>query len=120
MSAPQSKQAFEWSDVGGIAVARFTVHVLRDERIIRGVFDGLDRLVENGHLRMVLDFTGVEVFASYAIGKLIALHSRVEKQKGRLVLCALTPIVNEIVDIMNLRRRFAIYKTERDALESFV
>ena len=120
MSAPQPMSAFEWTDVGGIAVVRFTVKVLRDERIIRSIFDELDRLVENGHLRMVIDFTGLQVFASYAIGKLISLDSRIRQQAGRLVMSDLTPIVEEIVDIMNLRRRFTIMKTEREALESFV
>ena len=120
MTAPQPVSAFEWSDVGGVAVIHFTVQVLRDERIIRGIFDEIDRLVENGRTRMVINFTGIGVFASYAIGKLISLNSRISQQAGRLVMCDLTPIVNEIVDIMNLRRRFTIMNTEREALESFV
>ena len=120
MSAPQPVSTFEWTDVGGIAVVRFTVKVLRDERIIRSIFDELDRLVENGRTRMVINFTGLQVFASYAIGKLISLDSRIRQQAGRLVMTDLTPIVEEIVDIMNLRRRFTIMKTEREALESFV
>ena len=120
MSAPQPMSAFEWTDVGGIAVVRFTVKVLRDERIIRSIFDELDRLVEAGRTRMAINFTGLQVFASYAIGKLISLDSRIRQQAGRLVMSDLTPIVEEIVDIMNLRRRFTIVKTEREALESFV
>ena len=120
MSAPQPVNSFEWSDVGGIVVVRFTVKVLRDEGIIRSIFDELDRLLESGRTRMVMNFAGLQVFASYAIGKLISLDSRVKQLGGRLVMSDLTPIVDEIVDIMNLRRRFTIMKTERDALESFV
>ena len=120
MSAPQPVSSFEWSDVGGITVVHFTVTVLRDERIIRNIFDELDRLVESGRNRMVINFTGLQVFASYAIGKLISLNSRITQQAGRLVMSDLTPIVEEIVDIMNLRRQFTIKRTEREALESFV
>ena len=120
MSAPQPVSAFEWTDVGGITVVRFTVKILRDERIIRSIFDEIDRLVENGRTQMVINFTGLQVFASYAIGKLISLDGRITQQGGRLVMSDLTPIVEEIVDIMNLRRRFTIVKTEREALESFV
>ena len=120
MSAPQPVSAFHWTDVGGIAVVHFTVKILRDERIIRSIFDEIDRLVESGRTRMVINFTGLQVFASYAIGKLISLDSRIRQQAGRLVMSDLTPIVDEIVDIMNLRRKFAIMKTEREALESFV
>jgi len=32
----------------------------------------------------------------------------------------LTPVIDEIVDIMQLRRRFTIAKSEREALDSFV
>ena len=120
MSAPQPVSAFQWTDVGGIAVVHFTVKILRDERIIRSIFDEIDRLIESGRTRMVINFTGLQVFASYAIGKLISLDSRITQQGGRLVMSDLTPTVEEIVDIMNLRRKFTIMKTERDALESFV
>jgi anti-sigma B factor antagonist len=120
MSAPQPRHHFEWDNVGGIAVIRFTTSTLRDERIIRTVFDALDDLIDAGHLHMVIAFTGLEVFASFAIGKLIRLNDRLVKSGGRLVLCSLTPIVAEIVDLMNLRKKFTIYATEREALESFV
>ena len=120
MSAPKPVNSFEWSDVGGITVIHFTVTILRDEHIIRSIFDDIDRLVESGRNRMVINFTGIEGFASYAIGKLISLDKRIKQQVGRLVMSDLTPIVEEIVDIMNLRRMFTIMKTEREALESFV
>jgi anti-anti-sigma factor len=120
MPSTQPLSPFEWTDVGGIAVVRFTVNVLRDERIIRDLFDALDGLVENGRTRIVLNFAGIQMFASYAIGKLITLDNRITKEGGRLVMCELTPVVEEIVDIMRLRRRFTIVKTEREALESFV
>ena len=120
MSPTQPVSVFEWSDVGGIVVIHFTVKVLRDERIIRDLFDAIDRLIDAGHNRMVINFTGLQAFASYAIGKLISLDSRIKQQAGRLVMSDLTPVIDEIVDIMNLRRRFTIVKTEREALESFV
>ena len=119
MPVTQPISTFEWTDVGGIVVVRFTVNVLRDERIIRELFDALDGLVEAGRTRIVLNFAGIQMFASYAIGKLITLDNRIKPQ-GRLVMCELTPVVDEIIDIMQLRRRFGIVKTEREALESFV
>lgn len=119
MSEPQ-KHYFEWEDAGGIAVVRFTTTFLRDERIIRSVFEQIEELIDDGRSRVVIDFTGLEAFASYAIGKLIRLNERLQPPAGRLVLCELTPIVDEIIDIMSLRKRFAIRKTQREALESFV
>jgi len=121
MPATQPVSTFEWTDVGGIAVVHFTINVLRDERIIRDLFDGIDRLlVESGRKRLVINFTGLQMFASYAIGKLITLDNRLTQQAGRLVMSDLTPVIDEIVDIMQLRRRFTIAKSEREALDSFV
>jgi anti-anti-sigma factor len=120
VSAPSTHHHFEWEDAGGVAVVRFTTKVLRDDRIIRSLFDQIDeQLVAAGRSRIVMNFGGLEAFASYAIGRLIALNDRLPPQGGLLVLCNLAPLVNEIIDIMKLRKRFRIYDSEREALESF-
>jgi anti-anti-sigma factor len=120
MSAPPARHHFEWEDAGGVTVVRFTTRVIRDDRIIRAMFEQLDRLVEvAGRRKVVLNFAVIDAFASYAIGKLIVLNKKLQPPDGRLALCQLTPIVEEIVDIMRLRRDFNVYKTEQDAIESF-
>jgi anti-anti-sigma factor len=120
MPSPPGTHYFEWEDAGGVAVVRFTTKVIRDDRIIRPLFAQLDRLVEDaGRRNLVLNFRGVDAFASYAIGKLIVLNRKLQPPEGRLALCDLTPTVDEIVDIMKLRREFHIYPTEPQALESF-
>jgi anti-anti-sigma factor len=120
MATPPSRHFFEWEEANGVAIVRFTTRVLRDDRIIRTLFDQLDKqLVEAGKTRIVMNFAGLEAFASYVIGKLIALNDNVSKVGGRLALCELTPMVAEIIDLMSLRRRFSIYRSEREALESF-
>jgi anti-anti-sigma factor len=120
MSAPPARHDFEWEDAGGVAVVRFSTTLLRDHRIIRNLFDQIDsQLVDSGRTRIVMNFGGLEAFASFAIGKLIALNDKLPERGGRLALCNLAPMVSEIIDIMALRKRFAIYATEREALESF-
>ena len=120
MTKRESKHLFEWQDAGGVAVVQFRTAVLRDERQIRDLFEQLDELLTAGHTKVVMNFAGLEVFASYAIGKLIRFNDRLRPPEGRLALCELTPIVEEIIDIMNLGKRFQIYPTEQSALESFV
>jgi anti-sigma B factor antagonist len=120
MSAPQGQHYFEWEDSGGVAVIRFTTRAIRDDRIIRTLFEQIERLAdEAGKPRMLLNFNGVEAFASYAIGKLIVLNNKLRPPAGRLALCSLTANVNEIIDIMKLRRQFNIYESEQEALQSF-
>ncbi len=120
MSSPSGRHYFEWDDAGGVAVVRFTTNAIRDDRIIRAMFDQLDRLIEeSGRHHVVLNFGGVIAFASYAIGKLIVLNKKLKPPAGRLALSNLTPIVEEIVDIMRLRKEFNVYGTEQQAIESF-
>jgi anti-anti-sigma factor len=120
MSAPPARHHFEWEEANGVAIVRFTTTVLRDDRIIRNLFDQLDRqLIDAGKTKIVLSFAGLEAFASYAIGKLIALNDKLPARGGRLALCEVAPMVEEIIDIMKLRKRFSIYGSEREALESF-
>jgi len=120
MTAPPARHSFEWEDANGVAIVRFITKLLRDDRIIRDLFDQLDRqLVQAGRTKMVINFAGLEAFASYAIGKLIALNDKLRGLGGRLALCELVPMVDEIIDVMGLRKRFAIYASEREALESF-
>jgi anti-sigma B factor antagonist len=120
MSSPAGKlHYFEWEDAGGVAVVRFTTKVIREDEVIRAVFDNLVRLVDEGGVRrMIINFGGLEAFASFAIGRLIALHDRLSKAGGELILCNLSPLVAEIVDIMSLRKRFKIRNTEQDALQA--
>ncbi len=121
MSAPAGKQPVEWEDANGTYVVRFTTPSLRDDRVIRAVFGQIDQLMaESSRRRLILNFGGVEVFASYTIGKLVALNKSLQPPNGRLALCCLTASVNEIIDIMSLRRLFNIYPTEQDALDSFL
>ncbi|MGL4554069.1 MAG: STAS domain-containing protein [Gemmataceae bacterium] len=108
---------FETEDTAGVLIVRFNTPYLRDDRLILQLFGQIEQMVDAGRDKVVLNFTGMEAFASYAIGKMITLNAKLAPPK-RLALCCLTPIVNEIIDIMALRKRFAIYDTERAALEA--
>jgi anti-sigma B factor antagonist len=119
MSAPASQHYIEWEDAGGVVVIRFTTPYLRDDRIIRVVFEQIDQLLAAGRSKIAMNLGGLEAFASYAIGKLIVLNDKLQPPGARLALYNLSPMVNEIVDIMKLRKRFNIYPTEQAALESF-
>jgi anti-anti-sigma factor len=45
---------------------------------------------------------------SSAIGKLIALHRRVNRAEGRMILCELTPDVSATLDTSRLLGYFAV------------
>lgn len=120
MAAAQKRHHTEWQEIGGIAVVRFTTRHLRDEQVIEETFDALTELSEQPPRRVLLNFTGLEICVSWAIGKLVRLNDRLQPPGGRLALCCLPPFIDEILRIMRLRKRFNIYATEEEALQSFV
>jgi len=88
MSAePTSRHLFEWEDASGVAVVRFTTNVLREERVIRLLFEQVEQLVESGRNKIVFNFAGIQAFASYAIGRMIALNAKLSPPNGRFALC---------------------------------
>jgi anti-sigma B factor antagonist len=118
--APSVRHSFQWDDVNDVTVVRFTVRSIRADEDIQSIFEQLDRLVEEGgRTRLILDFGAVQDFASFTIGKLVALHKKLQPPHGRLVFCHLTPVVAEILHIMGLDRLFHIYQTQEEALRSF-
>lgn len=120
MPAPSVRHSFQWDNVGDVTVIRFTVRCIRADEDIHSIFEQLDRLVnEGGSTRLVLDFGAVQDFASYTIGKLVALHKKLQPPHGRLALCHLTPAVAEILHVMGLDRLLHVYQTQEEALRSF-
>jgi anti-anti-sigma factor len=119
MSTPTPQQYVEWEEAGDISIIRFTMPFLREDRIIRQVFEQMELRMAQGRTKLVINFSGLQAFASYAIGKLIVLNTRLQGQGGRLALCSLSPMVEEIIDLMTLRKRFPIYATESEAIASF-
>jgi anti-anti-sigma regulatory factor len=117
---PPGRHFVEWEDVGPVTVARFTVRSLRAEEDIVTVFGQLSKLTEDsGRFHLLLDFGPVQAIASYAIAKLIELDRHLRSQGGRLAMCNLTPLFAEVLEVMQLHRHFNIYRSEREALQSF-
>ncbi len=64
----------------------------------------LRRLVEAGHTRLVLDFSGVRSMSSDVLGTLAGLHRQLEGVGGRLGLSRPDPAIREMLRICRLDR----------------
>jgi anti-sigma B factor antagonist len=78
-------------------------------------------LVEDGGYRkLLLDFSNVEYMATHVLGKLLGLKIRVQKARGRLILCGLiNPLVTEVFRVSGFDQMFEIHRDESTALERF-
>jgi anti-sigma B factor antagonist len=107
-------------DVDGITVVRFTDHQLFDERTVREVAEQIAvSLPSDGSpIRLILDFSDVGLLSSSALSKFILLQRRVDATGGRLRLCELSPVLQQVFRTSNLDRLFSIDRDQRTSLEA--
>ena len=114
-----SSHEFETEELGDVTVVRLTAQRLEDEDHVRAVFQGVAGAVEAGRPNLLLNFGRVEYLASVAVGKLLALHRKVQSAGGRLALCHLSPATDEVLEVMHLKQVIPAYADEEEALRSF-
>ncbi|MBI3872800.1 MAG: STAS domain-containing protein [candidate division Zixibacteria bacterium] len=76
------------------------------------------RLAER-RVHIILNLERVDFINSSGLGALISAMKDIRLSDGRLVLCGLTPYVDEIFEITGLKKVFDTYRTEAEALASF-
>ena len=111
----------EVTEAEGMQVVTFKDRLLFDDRTVREVSDQIGAALPNDGkpIRVVLDFTGVDLISSSLLGKLILLQRRVDGTGGKLRLCELSPVIQQVFRTANLDRLFSIDRDQRAALESF-
>jgi anti-sigma B factor antagonist len=99
------------------AILRFQdAEVLFEESAVHMVGQQLHRLIEEGHTRLVVNFTGVRYLSSEVLGILAGLQRKVEQARGRIQLCGLDPLLRDMVRITHLDRVFDVCRDEAEAL----
>jgi anti-sigma B factor antagonist len=109
------------SEANGVLVIRFTDRQLFDERTVREVADQILAALPNdgSPIRLILDFTDINLVSSTLLSKLILLQRRVATSGGKLRLCELSPVIQQVFRTANLDRLFTIDRDQRTALDSF-
>ena len=109
---------FDLTAVDGVQVVSFRDRLLFEDKVVRETTDQLNASLPNDGqpLRVVVDFTGVDLISSSLLGKLILLLRRVDGGHGRLVLCELSPNVQSVFRTSNLDKRFKIVRDRTAAL----
>jgi anti-sigma B factor antagonist len=109
------------NDAEGIKVVRFQDHQLFDERTVREIADQIAEALPNdgSPIRLVVDFSDVSLISSTFLSKLILLQRRIDATRGKLRLCEMTPIIQQVFRTSNLDRLFKIDRDQRTAIDSF-
>ncbi len=109
------------NETNGITVIRFQDRQLFDERTVREVADQILAALpnDNSPIRLILDFSDVNLISSTLLSKLILLQRRVANSSGKLRLCEMSPVIQQVFRTSNLDRLFSIDRDQRAALDSF-
>ena len=81
--------------------------------------DKVNSLVSQLRSQIVVNLGGVAVIDSSGLGELVACHTTVSKQSGRLALINLTKRNQDLLTITRLVTVFESYDSEADAVKSF-
>ena len=120
MSAPHGTHWLERQDFGDVTVVRLKTPRNLDDDVLRTIFDPIYTLVDGvGRKKLVLNLAAVPYLPSMALGKLVMLNRKVQVGGGRLALCQLTPVAEEILDGTALKSLFNTYAAEDEAVKSF-
>jgi anti-sigma B factor antagonist len=120
MSQPPRRRRLEVEDIGDVTVVNFVDRRILDEQNIQTIGEQLFSLVDEvGRRKLLLNFGNVEFLSSAALGKLIALHKKLQAVGGRLILCNIDPEIYEVFEITRLDKFFNIQKEEQAALQAF-
>jgi anti-sigma B factor antagonist len=108
-------------ETDGVKVVRFHDRHLFDERTVRDVAEQIAAILPNdgSPIRLVLDFTDVALISSSFLSKLILFQRRVDASRGKLRLCEMSPVLQQVFRTSNLDRLFTIDRDQRAALDAF-
>ena len=96
-------------------------HHLFDERTVRELAEQIAAALPNdgSPIRLVMDFSDVNLISSTLLSKLILLQRRIDGTHGKLRLCEMSPILQQVFRTSNLDRLFKIDRDQPTAISSF-
>lgn len=99
-------------------VVEFHCDMLFGAELLKEVQPQIDALLKDGtRHKVVLDLHKVREISSQFIGMIVAIHTRLSKRGGRLVLCGLNAKLTELLSLTRLDRMITVVTTVRDAVE---
>ena len=109
------------NEIDSVKVVRLLDRQLFDERTVRDVADQIAAILPNDGtpIRLVLDFSDVALISSSLLSKLILFQRRVDASRGKLRLCELSPVLQQVFRTSNLDRLFSIDRDQRASLAAF-
>ena len=104
---------------GSAIVVRFGDHRVLDELTVNKIAEELYGVAGRADCQhLVLDFSSVLGLSSLMLGKLLMLRKKMASKGGRLVLCDISPEVEDVLTSTKLNEILEFMDSEADALKA--
>ncbi|RJP31990.1 MAG: anti-sigma factor antagonist [Candidatus Omnitrophota bacterium] len=80
----------------------------------------VNRTIQEGATKLILDFAQMDYMSSAGIRALIDGYKQITAKKGTMVFCSVNDDLNELFDVVQFDKIFTMYKSEFDALEALM
>jgi len=107
----------EEKSVGNVAVIALNGRL--DAYCSNDAENSINTLIDDGCVRLVVNFDSVEYISSSGLRVMLASLKRLKKVQGDIKLACLKPYVKEVFDIAGFTQLFEIYEREEEAVNSF-
>lgn len=78
----------------------------------------IDKALEAGKTKVVLDLAGVSSIDSSGIGEMVSCYTSVTRRGGQMALMRLSPKINDILQVTQLITVFDVHENEGEALKA--
>ncbi|HOG63964.1 MAG TPA: STAS domain-containing protein [Spirochaetota bacterium] len=112
----QDKTAdIQHEDIQGVRVIELCTRI--DIHNVFAVEETLTQLIDEGHTKVIIDFSRIEYFGSNGIRLLMLAKRKLDHLGGRLVLSSMSSFVVKILKAIDLYELFTILPDRASALE---
>ncbi len=80
----------------------------------------LNRTVQGGAKKVLLDFSALEYLSSSGIRTIVESQKQIDAVKGTLAFCSLNTQIKELFQVVQLDKMFKIYPSEFEALDEMM
>lgn len=114
-------ERIDMTEVEDVKVVHFHDPQLFDERVVHEAAEQIAvRLPNDGSpIKLVLNFSGVGLISSTLLSKLVLLQRRIDASRGKMRICELSPVLEQVFRTSHLDRLFGIDRDQRTALDHF-
>jgi anti-anti-sigma factor len=107
-------QWFRTRETGGCIIVDLLAGMNPEEAAVDNLAELLTQRIRAP--RLLLNLREIDFVTSTFLNRLLVLRRKIQDARGRLLLCDLNPVIQEIFEVNQLASLFDVFPSEREAL----